>query len=89
MTKYQNLFFTVNGSINTAHGNTNVIFAIFDPIMLPIAMLDSFIRLAFKLTTSSGKLVPKEIKVRPIIYLGIPKERANSLPCLIIKSAPK
>ena len=85
----KSIFFTAKGSINTAHGNTNVIFAMFEPIILPIGMLDSLIKLAFKLTTSSGKLVPKEIKVSPMIYLGMPKERPNSLTCLIIKSAPK
>ena len=83
------IFLTAIGHIITANGNTNVMFAILEPIMFPIAILDSLIILALMLTTNSGKLVPKEIKVNPIIYLGIPREDASSFPYLIIRSAPK
>ena len=50
--------------------NTKPIFAILEPITFPKAISDSFIILAFKLTTNSGRLVPKATIVAPIIKLG-------------------
>ena len=67
---------------------TKPIFAILEPITLPKAISDSFIILAFKLTTNSGKLVPRAMTVKPTIYGDIPNDIANIFPYLIKKLAP-
>ena len=74
----------------TAHsGRINVASMIFAPIMLPTEREFSFLRIAVRVVTSSGKDVPNAITVKPIIVSLIPKPFAIVLPDETKASAPK
>ena len=68
--------------------NTNRMFMIFDPIMLPILSSDWPFRAAVTEATISGILVPNATTVRPITCSLILKLRAKSEAPLIKRPAP-
>ena len=50
---------------------------IFDPKIVPTAILDCFLKAATTPVANSGKDVPKATKVKPIIDSGILKDLAS------------
>jgi hypothetical protein len=64
------------------------IFAILDPIIFPIEIPFVFCIEAIRLTTNSGREVPKDTIESPIITGLTPNPRANAEEFLINSSAP-
>ena len=50
------------------------------PIMLPTDMEASFLAMAVRVVTSSGKEVPMATMVTPMMLAGTPSSSASSLP---------
>ena len=69
--------------------NIKPIFAIFEPITLPITIPDSPLKVAKILTINSGKLVPKATNVIPTTILGMANFSAMLLLLSIKYSAPR
>ncbi len=67
---------------------TKPIFAILDPITLPIAKLGRPLSVALRLTINSGADVAKDTTVIPIIILGIDNFNEMSTEDLVNKSPP-
>ena len=76
------------GNIIELIPKTKPIFAIFDPTTFPIAIPEYPSRVAFKLTTNSGKDVPNATIVNPTTKCGILNCDAICTPLLTIHSAP-
>ena len=60
----------------------------FAPMILPMDIEDSFLRIAVSVVISSGRLVPIATIVTPIIAEGTPSKSASSLPYLISSFEP-
>ena len=67
---------------------TSPILAIFDPITLPIAKFENPLRVAIKLTISSGADVANETTVIPIIILGTENFNDKSTEDFVSTSPP-
>ncbi len=76
------------GFVKAAAPRTTVVFAIFDPIMFPMAISTLPLTAAEILTTSSGNEVPNAIMIIPMIHSEIPKLFAISEALSTVKCAP-